>query len=175
MFMESNTFSDKLKFGQVAEGAISKFLIKKGCSVIPVYEKEINTGKGPQVYNANGSFVAPDALVYNAGKFFFAECKRKTAFTWYRKLSVFETGIDKKHYEHYLEVSKIFNIEVWLFFLHMGGIAKDSPPSPSGLYTEKLSYLSNNISHETDKYANGMVYWAEQSLRRIADVKDLDI
>ena len=170
-------FKKSLEYGQIAEGAIVKWLIERGNSVIPVYEKEIDTGKGPQVFTANESVVAPDVLVYKNGKFFFAECKRKNAFTWHRISKRWTTGIDIRHYKEYLKVSDIFETEVYLFFLQMGGVAKDSEKSPSGLFYNSLSFLSKdeNINHVNDKWAKGMIYWSIDKLIKIAEIDSFEL
>ena len=59
---------------------------------------------------------------------------------------------------------------VWLLFLQQGGKAKDSTISPSGLYGNDLSVLMSSENHRSDKWGNGgMVYWAIDSLLKIAE------
>ena len=57
-------FDQQLAFGKAAESSIARWLIGRGCSVLPVYEKIINDGKGPQVFTPSGDVIAPDLFVY---------------------------------------------------------------------------------------------------------------
>ena len=60
--------------------------------------------------------------------------------------------------------------DLWLMFLHKGGVAKDSPLSPSGLYGGEILYLKNHICHESDKWGkSGMVYWNINTLEKLAN------
>ena len=142
---------------------------------MPAYEKEMNDYKGPQFYTAEGKFITPDLLVFNAEKIFWAEVKNKSAFSWHRNTQTWTTGIDLHHYEHYKRVRDISKWPVWLLFLQAGGKAKDSPAdSPSGLYGGELEYLSAKENHRSPNWGrHGMVYWAEETLKRIADYEDV--
>lgn len=172
-------FAESLQIGQAAESAIAKWLISKGRSVMPVYEKIIDTGKGPQLFCCKGSYAAPDLAVFSpAGEFFWVEAKHKTAFTWWRKGGVFETGVDLKHYQDYISVSETTKKPVWIFFLHKGGKAKDSPASPSGLYGGSLEVLRRKESHRHSNWGkSGMVYWARDvdggCLKKLAEYNEI--
>ena len=96
------SFGSNLAFGQIAETAISKWFIKRGYLVLPVYEKEIDTGKGPRVFSTEGEYVAPDLFVIkNERQFYWIEAKHKTVFTWHRITGKWTTGIDRNHYHSY--------------------------------------------------------------------------
>ena len=156
-------FKGRLAIGQAGESAIAKWLISRGNCVLPVYEKIIDEGKGPQLFTCDGCLIAPDLLAIKGHHIYWIEAKHKEAFTWYRIGRVFETGIDLRHYADYLEIASTTNIPIWLLFLHCGGKAKDSPPSPSGLYGNDLLILSKNVSHQSDRYGSGgMIYWARE-------------
>jgi len=51
------TFQQSLEYGQAGESVISQWLQDRGCKVFPAYEKLIDTGKGPQLFTAQGNFV----------------------------------------------------------------------------------------------------------------------
>jgi hypothetical protein len=143
--------------------------------VLPVYEKVIHTGKGPQLYMPNKALIAPDLFAFGAGKAFWIEAKHKTAFSWHRLTQRWVTGIDLRHYADYCQVDDETPWPVWLFFLHEGGQAKDSPPnSPEGLFGQTLAILRTceNHRHENGGKA-GMVYWAKESLRLLAPLEEL--
>lgn len=159
------TFEKRLADGRAGESKIAKWLIARGSMVVPVYEKIIDEGKGPQVYTAEGEFVAPDLLAMRHGKLTWIEAKHKTAFPWNRTRKIFVTGIDLHHYRQYLAVQRLSEVPVWLLFLHKGGQAKDSPSSPSGLFGNSLRILAMHENHRCspDKFGKGgMVYWSRE-------------
>jgi len=78
------TFDKNLDFGQAGEGKIAQWLIKKGFSVLPVYEKILDTGKGPMLFMVEENVVAPDLLAFNEERVLWIEAKHKTAFAWNR-------------------------------------------------------------------------------------------
>ena len=158
-------FADKLEAGRgrAGETAIARWLIARGHSVLPVYEKIIEDGKGPQLFSASGGLVAPDLVAFKDGRVLWIEAKHKTAFTWWRIGQVFETGIDLRHYLDYLKVREKSGCPVFLLFLHKGGQAKDSPLSPDGLYGNDLSVLAAHESHRDPRWGrSGMVYWTRR-------------
>jgi len=173
------SFETSLKYGQAGESAIALWLRSRGNTVLPVYEKIIDEGKGPQLYTPDKEVIAPDLFVFGDGKAFWIEAKHKTAFTWHRITERWCTGIDLRHYGEYCIVDDETPWPVWLLFLHEGGQAKDSPPdSPQGLFGNTLEYLRQ---HENHRHANwgrsGMVYWALETLTKLAtleEVKGLD-
>lgn len=169
------TFESNLDFGRVGESRIAEWLKSKGHSILPVYEIEKQTGKGPRLFLPDKKLIAPDMFVFKADKAYWIEAKHKTAFSWHRKTGCWVTGIDLKHYLDYCEIDDFSPWPVWLLFLHDGGQAKDSPPdSPSGLFGETLKVLRQ---HENHRHANwgpsGMVYWARDRLRLLAPLESL--
>jgi len=160
------SFEHYLETGKVAETWIAKWLRKRGCTVMPVYEVEGGQFKGPQVYSPDREIVAPDMLVWRGKSIKWIEAKHKTAFSWYRRTEQWVTGIDLRHYFDYCTIDDDSPWPVWILFMHRGGVAKDSPgPSPSGLYGNSLEYLRRHESHRSDRWARGMVYWSIADLR----------
>ena len=164
-------FERSLEYGRAGESAISRWLQQnKGFAILPAYEKLIDSDrKGPQLFFGQTGLIAPDLLAIrpNGGGALWVEVKRKNAFAWNRKHQCWTTGLDIRVYEHYQKVQEVSGWPVVVLFLHEGGVAKDSPPSPAGLYARKLSYL---VEHELERWApNGMVYWRKADLLLIAD------
>jgi len=169
------TFAGKLAYGQVGESKIANWLKSKGYSVLPVYEIEYHTGKGPRLFAPNKILIAPDMFVFKANRQLWVEAKHKHAFSWHRITSRWVTGIDLRHYHDYCEIDNYSPFPVWLLFLHDGGQAKDSPPnSPSGLFGNKLSFLRDHENHRHGNWGNqGMVYWGVDSLKRLASLSEM--
>lgn len=174
------TFAQQLNYGKAAESAIARWFRNRGWAVMPVYEKIIDEGKGPQVFLPQGGLIAPDLLVFRCQKgddqTHWIEAKHKTAFSWHRLTGRWVTGIDLRHYEDYCRVDDMTPWPVWLLFLHEGGQAKDSPPnSPAGLFGNKLAVLRKCENHRHANWGHsGMVYWALESLIKLADLSEIE-
>ena len=169
----SNSFEESLAIGLAGESAIATWMRARGNTVLPVYEKIIDEGKGPQVFTPDGCLIAPDLFTWNGTEATWIEAKHKTGFTWHNNSDTWNTGIDLRHYHAYLEVAKSSPWPLWLLFLHCGGAAKDSKVSPSGLFGENIDALRSNEHHRSDKYGSGgMVYWAIDALRKLATLDE---
>src|SRR5690349_12943290 len=98
------------KRGEIGEKAIALLKRLDGWIILPAYEKEIQTGKGPRLFmpfgNANLKLVAPDMLAKRGREVCWIEAKHKTHFTWYAKTGRWQTGIDVRHYNDYLKVQE---------------------------------------------------------------------
>jgi hypothetical protein len=169
------TFERTLHRGRIGEGKIASWLLTRGqCrAVLPAYEIEIESGKGPRLFFTRVEFVTPDMLVFGSHGMFWVEAKTKTAFTWYRKNGTWQDGIDLRHWEHYLEVHQRTGIDIWLFFLHGdAGRAKNTPLDkypPSGLFAQTIKKLRTCVDHTSYRHGtSGMVYWNIDSFRYVA-------
>lgn len=163
-------FEQRLQEGKTGESEIATWLRSRGSHVLPVYEIQPGQYKGPAVYAADGSeIIAPDILAFNVNGITWIEAKHKDAFTWHRKTGCFVTGIDIHHYYQYRKIMKLVDWPVWLLFLHRGGQAKDSPPSPSGLFGNDLSILVGCENHRHENWGkSGMVYWSKDRLKQLS-------
>lgn len=165
------SFEESLKVGLAGESAIAEWLKARGFTLLPVYEKLFDTGKGPQLYTPTVELVAPDFLVFRGDQVLWVEAKHKTAFSWHRLTGRWVTGIDLRHYQDYLQVADESPWPVWLLFLHEGGQAKDSPAdSPAGLFGGNLHKLRQCENHRHENWGkSGMVYWAHENLTLFAE------
>lgn len=171
------TFEQKLKVGKIGESQIAKWFQGRGYNILPVYEKEINEGKGPTLFLAEGgNLICPDMLAFKRDKIFWIEAKHKNAFSWHRITQRWVTGIDLRHYLDYLEVAEC-GWPVWLLFLHRDGVAKDTPQgltSPTGLFGEEILKLKNIENHRSENWGKvGMVYWSHSRLKKLASLDAL--
>lgn len=177
-------FQQTLQFGKMGEGHISRWFQSKGYNALPIYEKEINEGKGPTLFTASGPFIAPDLLIFKSkpetkntlgNKVFWIEAKTKSAFTRHRITNRWTTGIDLRHYNDYLSIAQFSPWPIWLLFLQLGGKAKDSPDGcPTGLFGRELEYLSKHENHRSDNWGKGgMVYWAHETLLSLATLDEV--
>ena len=180
--LRSEGFQKQLAFGQLAETDIAKWIMRRGGTVLPIYDIEYDTGKGPRVFSKLRTFVAPDMLVFKAGRMCWIEAKHKSVFAWYRLRQIWTTGIDLHHYSQYHEVQELLGIPVWLLFLHRSSTPSaidrkhESCPAtcPTGLFGGNLEFLSRNEDHRSDRHgSSGMVYWAHATLTKMASVGDM--
>lgn len=179
--MSRSEFKNRLAFGQVTESAIGRWLtgVRKAI-ILPAYEKEIDNGKGPRLFMADGNdLVVPDLLVWcGDGVLRWFEAKHKTHWTWHRITSRWTTGIDLRHYDDYLQVNDLLGHDVLLMFLHVSNQPhkrdrEHCPPCcPTGLFGNRLSFLRKHENHRSDKWGkSGMVYWNSESLIKYAPLE----
>lgn len=178
--MSATQFQKNLAFGQIAESEIAMYLRSRGNQILPVYDIEYETGKCPRLFGAT-LLVAPDLLVFKASKIYWAECKRKSVFSWYRKKSRWTTGIDLRHWNDYIAVSETTALPVWLLFLHCSDrpdirdLQAGCPQKcPTGLFGRELKSLRSCVSHQSERWGtSGMIYWAYEDLKFIASVSEV--
>jgi hypothetical protein len=172
-------FGNTLARGKVGESQLARWMIARGQNVMPVYELELETGKGPRFFTQNGQLVAPDMFIMPA--MIWIEAKHKSVFSWYRISTRWVTGIDINHYDDYRKVEVKSSRPVWLLFLHTKSkpdakdIKYDCPATcPTGLFGERLSLLAENESHRHSNWGpSGMVYWAVPPLRQLATYEEV--
>jgi hypothetical protein len=171
------SFAQKLETGQIGESEIARYLIGRGWQVLPAYQIEQHTGKGPRLFGDYGQLISPDMLIFRGESVQWVEAKTKSAFTWYRIKSKWQTGIDRKHWHHYLKVNMVTPFPTWIMFLHRDGVAKDTPcgmVSPTGLFGNEIGILERCVDHESENHGHsGMVYWNHQDLKLIATLEQL--
>lgn len=164
-------FEKSLAFGQAGESAIACWMRRRGNALLPVYEKILDTGKGPQVFTDTQTIIATDFFAWRGRDAEWVEAKHKSAFAWNRRAQKWVTGIDQRHYDDYCVLDQMSPWPVWLLFLHRpGNCAKDSPPGcPSGLFGQKLSYLTQHVLERWPgrhaDHRDAMVYWSHTKLR----------
>lgn len=171
-----NAFKQRLAFGQIAEGWIATWL-RRRChyTVLPVYETEIDNGKGPRLWTPNQSLVAPDMLIMRPDSVKWVEAKRKSVFSWHRNTQRWVTGIDLRHYQDYIRISQTSPWPVWLLFLHTEERSNEGcERCPVGLFGGEISYLAKRENHQSDKWGKGgMVYWAHGTLKLLATLGEV--
>jgi hypothetical protein len=175
-------FQKRLSFGQMAETRIARWILRKGAIILPIYDIEYETGKGPRIFGIDEQLIAPDLLVFLQGKMYWIEAKHKSVFTWYRKGKCWTTGIDLHHYRQYFQVEVLLGFPIRLLFLHECSTPaaidrryQDCPDEcPVGLFGQTLQYLKEHESHRSMKHGpTGMVYWAYETLELRASLSEL--
>ena len=173
---ENNEFEERLERGQAAESDIALWFKQRGCKVLPIYDIQHDTNKGPQLFAKDFECAAPDLLVFTDGGEIWIEAKLKTVFSWYRTRGRWVTGIDIRLYEDYQKIFKeVKHVPIWLLFLHQSkqpdarDIEQGCPSTcPVGLFGNSLDVLTKTESHRSKKY--GMVYWGHEDLKLLAQI-----
>jgi hypothetical protein len=185
------SFETQLEFGRVAESAIAAWLKKRGSAVLPAYEIEKSSGKGPQLFSMEGNFVVPDMLAFTYAGNCWIEAKHKSVFTWHRSTGQWTTGIDLRHYGEYFNVLWRAKLPIWLLFYHRSSVPAEKdrphcpPECPTGLFGGKLTDLLFRESHRAPQLDesrkgmrghgySGMVYWSEKQLIRLATCEEVE-
>jgi hypothetical protein len=176
------SFQKSLEKGKLGESLVAGWLASRGWYILPVYELELNQGKGPRVFGpGKEQIIAPDALLLHPRKrkVCFAECKHKTHFSYHRISQSWQTGIDFRHWQEYLKLRDILGREVWLLFLHQSEIPWENDRRhgcpdrcPTGLFAEEIGKL-RLIGRVDHRHANGMIYWNHQDLIKLADLDEV--
>lgn len=190
--MNASRFQEKLATGKVGESLIARYMMSRGHAVLPVYEIEKSSGKGPQLFVLDNGLVAPDMMVFTSNGVIFIEAKHKSVFTWHRSTSKWTTGVDLRHYCDYMRVAQKTKIPVWLMFYHRESTpdAKDTAHGcpndcPTGLFGEEIFNLVRDENHRSKPFDptrqgfvghgnSGMVYWSESSLKKIATKEEIE-
>lgn len=184
-------FNDCYAFGRIAEGQIAQWLVRaRHYNILPTYQIEIPTGKGPRLFTRQGELISPDMLATRVLEttldIRWIEAKHKSRFSWYRKSGgAWQTGIDERHYLDYIEVQRRTRIEVFILFLHrckepsQDDLKHGSPAEcPTGLFCRPLHYLTKHEDHR-DKYERPgrdypMVYWNHSDLKLLATLEEVE-
>lgn len=180
------SFVNHLKTGQITEGLIARWLMARQSIVMPAYQIEQHTGKGPQLFSLDKQLVAPDMLVFNHNGMVWVEAKHKSVFTWHRVTMRWTTGIDMRHYVDYLHVAKTTRLPVYLLFFHANSAPSEidrkfncPEECPTGLFGGELFDLVTKENHRSPHFDrnrtgmvghgnSGMVYWAADDLKLFA-------
>lgn len=181
--MPNSRFQSAYAFGHIAETQIAAWLMQRGWAILPAYEKEIDTGKGPQLFTEHQQLIVPDLLAIKGNSVKWIEAKHKTRFSWYGKKQRWETGIDAHHFEHYQQVAEIAPWPIYLLFLHRSSQADqrdverwDCPcECPTGLFFGEITALAKTKRFGKEWGYHGMVYWGigDTELRRAATLNEV--
>jgi hypothetical protein len=164
MISEEDRFIKALMIGKNGEEGVIRWLVSNGdCSfAVPIEGMGEINGCGPRYFISNSlPRVAPDIFAcHKSFGHFWAEVKTKDVFTWYRKGSEWQTGIDISCLNNYKVAEKETGLKVYLFFLQWNSKPDLNSPDncPTGLYGGWISEMK-----ESHRWSN-MVYWSKDVL-----------
>jgi hypothetical protein len=188
-----STFKGCLAFGQTFEDMVSVYIRSRGWCTLPAYEPLANKFKGPRL-SVPDSFgkkelIAPDMLAirYNTKRQLLElrwfEAKHKNMATYSRRHKEWQTGIDRRCYEDYIQIQEITRIPVWLLFLQRPPTTKDpllpddAPPCPTGLYGCLITTPYNHMDAYQDENGSNrpMVYWNISDMKLLATLEEISL
>lgn len=158
-FMETRltNFSECLAFGEDGEHEVANELIKKGVSVMPLYQFE--PSHAPFILTKLEAITSPDLICFRSMAF-MVEVKTKNQWVHFDGLT--ETGLDYKSFKQYQAIEQAASAQVFVFFNH-------KTQSPTGIYFCKL----NAYTRFWDGRANGkkkykpMVFYKQSVLNKL--------
>ena len=173
-------FLTNLSAGNQVEVYMSEWLKEGGNGVIDIWSLPSVNGKGPRLKTSDGDIPLPDFLIFFRGEVWWVEVKYKTEFTYYKIEQQWQEGIDLNLWDSYKAIYQYTDLEVWLTFVNSPETApeKDAPPiPPPGIYTQRVSVLSELLEKESPKRCHvykgqalyGMVYWDLDAFIRIGE------
>jgi hypothetical protein len=151
------SFEQKLAFGQEGEHEVAEFLLKRGVKIMPLYQ--FTPDHAPFIFSDTQKIISPDLFCFSKCVF-MVEVKTKNQ--WIKYKGVVETGINKRHFDHYTEVEKMTGLEIFLFFNH-------KEKEPTGIYYCRLG----DFTRQWDGKVNGkkvhdeMVFYNYKTLTKI--------
>lgn len=110
------SFNHALKFGRDGEKVVGQWLIEQGFGIIRTADIA-TAGLGPRIERAGFGFVLPDFQVVGDGMAKWVEVKTKSKDVLYQRTGELRQGIERRHFDHYLDVQDKTGLPGYLAFL----------------------------------------------------------
>lgn len=108
--------SDLYERGHETERKYARLVASRGGVALPLCEALGNTEgtRAPMAWTARGKWIAPDFLVFQRGRVFWAEVKGKLQPGYFFKGRRWEHGLDYHLVEHYSAIQEASGAPVWI-------------------------------------------------------------
>lgn len=161
MYLEQKqaNFKKSLQFGEEGEHEVAKFLIDRGVTVLPLYQ--FNSDQAPVLLSMNEQIISPDLICFKR-EAFMVEVKTKNQWVSYK--GRVETGLNKRHFDHYKKIQQMTKKNVYVFFNH-------KTEQPTGFYFAPL----NKWTRFWDGIVNGVKVHPEMIFYNINTLKKLKL
>lgn len=154
------TFEKLLAFGEEGEHEVAKELIKKGASVMPLYQFE--NKHAPYILTLESKVTSPDLICFSK-KAFMVEVKTKNQ--WVEHKGLVETGLNYRLFKQYKKVKDSTNYDVFVFFNH-------KTENPQGIYYCKLEqntrYWDGCVKGK--KVYDAMMFYDQKILKKLEGI-----
>jgi hypothetical protein len=148
-----SAFTRNLDRGKVEERKLAAYLKALSFRVLPTTDFSARGAPMLEAEDRADSLVMPDLQAFRDGSGAWFECKWKTEGTMSSRRGRVETGVSRRHYEHYKKTEAATKIPVAIVFVH---------ESEREVRCGTLSQLEGAFSHEYtgDKMGpSGMRFW----------------
>jgi len=138
---ESRAFSEALAFGKDGEHRIAQALLRRGNTVVPLYQY-LNHDAAPVALlpneqNGVRAVILPDLTVWSInGTVRFVEVKRKQR--WVSFMPHLETGFNAHLFDEYLTLQRRTKTPIHVFFLH-------EVQPPTGVFVGNLEEMAQRV------------------------------
>jgi len=149
----NKNFKDNLRFGQQGEAEIEQLLIKKGYTILPLYQ--FDADHAPYIHSNEDEINSPDLICFKDKKITYVEVKTKNK--WMRYYDLVRTGFDIRQYNHYKRLKEVTGIDLYIFFNH-------KKESPTGIYFTELD--NEHIFFENTKLKESYCLYDFKNLRK---------
>lgn len=154
---KQKSFKSQLAFGEEGEHEIADLLIGRGVTILPLYQ--FTNDSAPVFFSKNSNIISPDLICFK-DDCFMVEVKTKNQWVSYNGLV--ETGLNRRHYEHYQKIQKATKKEFWVFFNH-------KKQEPVGVFFCRL----NDVTRFWDGIVNNIKIHPEMAFYRKEVLKKL--
>jgi hypothetical protein len=161
------SFAEQLEVGHRYEKAVATWLLRRGWRLLATYDFTGSNGdKAPRLLALNPSqgLIVPDLLGAKDGKSLWFEVKFKTAATFTRMTQRMETGIARRLFVHYSDVSRQTGIPVWLIFCHQ---------EQDEVVSAELNALATVAREQLRGPMGPMVFFPCSAFKRLAALSDV--
>jgi len=158
----NDAFAKKIEVARQFEKALAAwFQTRFGAYILPTYDYSgLQEDKPPKLLAESESLVIPDLLICRRGKTTWVECKWKSSTALHRNTNTPTTGINLRHWEHYLRVRRVSGCDVVVMFIHI---------AEQEMRGDTIETLRANEHHRYDggkMGRDGMIFWDWGKLRR---------
>lgn len=110
-----------LTLGKKGEEILKEILLKHAVYVIETRDffKTDQKYKGPSLWGLDDSFVLPDFEAIKNANCVFVESKLKRAISFFVKDRLQQHGINTRHYLHYMKVSELSGLDIWIVVIEV--------------------------------------------------------
>jgi len=160
-----SAFASRLEQGHEAERAVANLLLKRGNGIHFAPAVPSNAGRGPQFFHPQGTYAAPDLMVFPPAQSpRWVEVKLRDSTTWHRFSGTWQTSIEERYLFQYQKVRELSNLPVDIY------IARGCPEvCPTGVYRIEVGDLTESNTHRWQgNLSQPRIFWSLEAMDQVA-------